>query len=153
MEFRYGLISEERCNEIDSWKVQDPYGYGNKLSTHGNYWVANEDESILFCHAFMPRHDDRVDKYEVFLFINKSEYHFVTYGYESVIDEKIGEKRIRNENIAISEEKFIDKNTNMKELLKLLSSLISKYEENKCELKIAREREYRFAFTYKGEEI
>lgn len=153
MKFKYREISEERCREIDSWKICDPYGYGNKLSTHGNYWVSDEDESILFCHAFMPRHDDRENKYEVFLFIDNSKYYFITYGYEAVIDEKMGETRIRNENIMITEEKFINESMNKKELLELLKILISKYEENKCDLKIARETEYRFKFTYNGEEI
>lgn len=153
MKFKYREISEERCKEIDSWEICDPYGYGNKLSTHGNYLVSDEDESILFCHAFMPRHDDREDKYEVFLFIDNSKYYFITYGYESVIDEQIGETRIRNENIMIKEEKFINESMNKIELLELLKILISKYEENKCDLKIARGTVYHFKFTYKGEEI
>lgn len=115
--------------------------------------MANKDEPVLFCEAFMPRHDDREDKYEVFLFIDNSEYDFITYGYESVIDEQIGETRIRNENIMITEAKFINESINKIELIELLKILISKYEENKCELKITRETEYRFKFTYKGEAI
>lgn len=27
-EFEYRKISEERCKEIDSWEIHDPYGYG-----------------------------------------------------------------------------------------------------------------------------
>ena len=28
MEFEYRLLSEERCNEIDSLNIKDPYGEG-----------------------------------------------------------------------------------------------------------------------------
>lgn len=53
----------------------------------------------------------------------------------------------------ILEEKYIEESTNKKELLDVIKAVISKYEENSCWLKIAREREYRFEFTYKGKKI
>lgn len=84
MELKYGLISRERCDEIDSWEIKDPYGYGDKLSTHGNYWVYNEDESILFCHAFMPRHDDREKHHETYLYVNGKQTYFIHYVVDDV---------------------------------------------------------------------
>lgn len=58
MEFEYRKISDERCKEIDSWEIHDPYGYGLVFTAEKEDFVTNKDESILFCHAFMPRHDD-----------------------------------------------------------------------------------------------
>lgn len=55
MQLRYGFISDERCKEINSWKIRDPYGYGEFYTAEREDFVTNEDESILFCHAFMPR--------------------------------------------------------------------------------------------------
>lgn len=58
MEFEYRKISDEICKEIDSWEIHDPYGYGLVFTAEKEDFVTNKDESILFCHAFMPRHDD-----------------------------------------------------------------------------------------------
>lgn len=153
MELEYREISEERCKEIDSWEIRDPYGYGKIFTAEREDFVTNDDESILFCCAFMPTHDD-YDRYDsVYLLIRGQEFNFVRYDFESVTDDKSGPIPIRNENIMILEEKYIEESTNKKELLDVIKAVISKYEENSCWLKIAREREYRFEFTYKGKKI
>ncbi len=152
MEFEYREISEERCKEIDSWEIHDPYGYGLVFTAEREDFVTNKDESILFCHAFMPTHDDS-DKYEYCLFIWNDEYNLMVYDFESVTDDKSGLIQIRNEDIVILENEFIEKSENKKELLGILKAMISKYEENCCRLAIARTWKYNFKFTYKGEII
>ena len=153
MKFKYRKISEERCKEIDSWEIGDPYGYGIVFTADRKKFIANEDESILFCCAFLPTHDDYDRYYSTYLLIKEQEYYFVRYDFESIIDDKSGLIPVRNENIVILEEKYIEESTNKKEILEVIKTVISKYEENGCCLKIAREREYRFKFTYKGEEV
>lgn len=57
MEFKYGKISEKRCKEIDEMDIRCPYPYDGgqtKFTAEGEYFVYNEDESILFCTGFMP---------------------------------------------------------------------------------------------------
>lgn len=152
MELRFGLISEERCKEIDNWNIYDPYGYGKKLSTHGNYWVFNEDESILFCHAFIPRHDDRERNRETFLYINGSEYHFVNFNNYEIYDEERNGEMYRIEKVEIFKCDFIEKSSNKKEVLRILKSLISKDEENSVFFPDFK-RIYEFTFYYDGEEI
>lgn len=78
-EFEYRKISEERCKEIDSWEIHDPYGYGWVFTAEKEDFVTNMEESILFCHAFGPRHDDREWENETYLFIMNKEYHIVNY--------------------------------------------------------------------------
>lgn len=146
MEFELRMISEERCKEIDRWEICDPYGYGKKLSTHGNYWVTNEDESILFCRAFMPRHDDREGNYESFLFIVDEKYNIINYVVEDikVIDEK---KRVFTVNIL--EKEFI--NNYSDEVMSILKKVISVFIK-----KFRREmpgENFEYNFFYKGEVI
>ena len=152
MELEYRKISEERCKEIDSWEIRDPYGYGKIFTAEREDFVTNADESILFCHAFMPRHDDS-DKYEYFLFIRNDEYYLMVYDFASMTDDETGPTLIRNEDIVILENEFIEKSENKKELLGILKAVISKYEENCCRLPVARTWKYTFRFTYKGEKI
>lgn len=152
MKFKYRMISEERCKEIDSWEIHDPYGYGKIFTAERKDFVTNENESILFCHAFSPRHEDS-GEYEYFLFINDNEHHLMLYDFESVTDDEIGLVRIRNEDIMILENEFIEKSENKMEMLNILKTMISKYEENFCQLPIARTWKYNFKFTYKGKEI
>ncbi len=152
MKLRFGLISEDRCNEIDSWNIKDPYGYDKRLSTHGNYWVYNNDESILFCHAFMPRHDDREGNGETFLYINGSEYHFINFNNYEINDEERNGELYRVEKVEIFKSDFIEKSSNKKEVLRIFKSLISKDEENSVFLPDFK-RIYEFTFYYDGEEI
>lgn len=42
MELRYGFISDERCKEIDSGEIRDPYGYGKVYTAERDDFVANE---------------------------------------------------------------------------------------------------------------
>lgn len=152
MKLKYGLISKGRCDEIDSWEIKDPYGYGNKLSTHGNDWAFNEDETILFCHAFMPRHDDRERNKETFLYINQDEYHFVNYHNYNIYDEKRNGEMYRIETVEIYKSDFIEKSLNKKELLIILKQLITKIEEHAVRSKYIK-RIYEFTFYYDGEKI
>lgn len=152
MELRYGLISDERCKEIDSWEIRDPYGYGEIYSAERDYFVANEDESILFCHAFMPRHDDRERNKETFLYINQDEYHFVNYNNYNIYDEERNGEIYRIETVKIYKSEFIDKSLNKKELLLILKELIIKKEEHSVRIPNFK-RNYEFTFYYDGEEI
>lgn len=153
MELEYRKISEERCKEINSWEIQDPYRDGKIFTTEGKDFVTNKDESILFCRAFRPN-PEFMGKYHVaYLFINNKEYHFVSYDLISYADEKSGSISVRNEEIGIFEEEFIEKSEEKKELLKLLKCLISKFEAEFCVLEEVRAMEHRFKFYYKGEEI
>lgn len=73
MELEYGEICEERCREIDSWEIHDPYGYGEVFTAERIKFVTNEDESILFYCAFMPTHDDYDRYYSIYLLIREKE--------------------------------------------------------------------------------
>lgn len=158
MEFEHREISEERCKEINSWKIHDPYPYGTPgpgriFAAEKHCFVTNKDESILFCHAFSPR-PEVCDKYdEIYLFIKNKDYHLVRYDFKSILNDKSGSIPIKNEDIIILEEEFIEKSEEKKKLLELLKCLISKFEEEYCRLDIARITEYHFKFYYKGEEI
>ena len=152
MELRYGFISDERCKEIDSWKIKDPYGYGKIYTAEREDFVANEDETILFCHAFMPRHDDREGNHETYLYINKDEYHFVNYVTFDFHDEERFGEMYRIGKINILEKDFIQKTLNKDEVLKILKALIAKNVENSVRLPNFK-RIYEFTFYYKGGEI
>lgn len=152
MELRYGFISDERCKEINSWTIRDPYGYGEIYTAEREYFVTNEDETILFCHAFMPRHDDREGNHETYLYINKDEYHFVNYvQFDFRDEERFGEMH-RIGKINILENDFIQKTLNKDEVLKILKALIAKNVENSVCLPNFK-RIYEFTFYYSGEEI
>ena len=158
-EFEKREISEERCKEIDDLNIQNPLNSGMRqvFTAERNYFITNEDESILFCYAFMPRHPDDRDgpnyEHNVFLlFINK-EYRFVRYDLESVTDDRSGFVPIRNEDISILKEEFIEKSTEKEKLLDLIKRLISKYEKEYSRLDEIRSMEYHFRFYYEGEEI
>lgn len=152
MELRYGFISDERCKEINSWKIRDPYGYGEIYTAEREYFVTNEDETILFCHAFMPRHDDREGNHETYLYINKDEYHFVNYFKFDFHDEERAGEMYRIGKINILEKGFIENNFNKKEQLKILKELITKKEENAVRSKYFK-RIYEFTFYYDGEKV
>ena len=130
MKLKYGLISDERCKEINSWKIKDPYGYGEIYTAERDYFVANEDESILFCHAFMPRHDDREGNHETYLYINKDEHHFVNYVKFNFYDEERAGEMYRIGKIDIMEKDFIKNNPHKNDELKILKEIIAKKEEN-----------------------
>lgn len=152
MKLRYGFISDERCKEINSWKIKDPYGYGKVYTAERDDFVANEDESILFCHAFMPRHDDREGNHETYLYINKDEYHFVNYVQFDFRDEERFGEMYRIGKINILENDFIRKTLNKDEVLKILKALIAKNVENSVCLPNFK-RIYEFTFYYSGQEI
>ena len=152
-ELEYRKISEEKCKEIDSWKIHDPYGDGKIFTAEREDFVTNKDESILFCRAFIPRTEFIGEYHVVNLYINKEEYHFVSYNLISYVDEKRGSTSVRNEDFNILEEEFIEKSEEKKKLLELLKCLISKFEAEFCVLEEVRAMEHRFKFYYKGEEI
>lgn len=55
--------------------------------------------------------------------------------------------------INVLKQNFIEKSDNRRELLDILKSMLSKYEENFCRLAIARVWKYNLRVTYRGEEI
>lgn len=146
MELKYGLISRERCDEIDGWEITDPYGYGKKLSTHGNYWVNNEDESILFCQAFMPRHDDIEGNRIAYLCIIEKEYHFVDFIVNDVKEKNNNEWFFV---ITIVENPFTE--LEEKQSLSILKEVLSFFAQKHRREKTG--ENFVFTFYYKGEEI
>lgn len=153
MELEYRKISEERCKEINSWKIRDPYGDGKFFTAESKDFVTNKNESILFCRAFRPRTELAEEYHAVSLFIKNEEYHFVRCDLLSYTDEKRGANTVRNEEFVILEEEFIEKSHEKEELLELLKCLKSKYELEFCVLEEVRAMEHRFKFYYKGKEI
>lgn len=158
IEFEKRKISEERCKEIDRWNIQNPLRSGMKqvFTAERQYFVTNKDESILFCHAFSPRYDDRDGpNYEqiVFLLCINKEYRFIRYTHKSIEDDRSGFAPVRNEEIIILEEEFIEKSEEKEDLLELLKCLISKYEKEYSMLDEIRAMEYHFKFYYKDEII
>lgn len=152
MELRYGFISDERCKEIDSWKIRDPYGYGKIYTAERDYFVANEDETILFCHAFMPRHDDRERNHDTFLYINKEQYNFISYNNYDIHDEEREGEMYRIENVEIFKNNFIEDHSNKKEILALIKALIIKNEEHTiCSPRLR--RICKITVYYDGEEV
>ncbi len=152
MELRYGMISDERCKEIDSWKIRDPYGYGEIYTAERDYFVANEDESILFCLAFMPIPADRERFYETFLYINADKHYLMSYNNYNIYDEERSGEMYRIETVEIDKNEFIDKSLNKKEVLLILKELIIKKEEHSVRIPNFK-RIYEFTFYYDGEEI
>ncbi len=155
MEFEYRKISEERCKEIDSWEIHDPYGYGKVFKAERVNFVTSMDESLLFCQAFMPRHDDVSlgVKGFTYLFVEGNDYYLFEFECKDVKDNEIDGIKHRYMKINILKQNFIEESENKRELLDILKSMISKYEENFCRLAIARTWKYNFVFTYKGEEV
>ncbi len=130
MELKFGLISKERCDEVDSWRIRDPYGYREYFMAEREYFVTNEDETILFCHAFMPRHDDREGNHETYLYIYQNKYHFVNYVKFDFHDEERDGAMYRVGKINVLKKDFIERNPNKKEELRILKELITKKEEH-----------------------
>lgn len=158
LEFEKRMISERRCKEIDSLNIQNPLRSGMKdfFTAQRHYFVTNRDESILFCHAFSPRYDDRDGPdYErpVFLLCINKEYRFIRYTHKSVADDRSGSVPICNEDVIILEEEFIEKSEEKEKLLDLLKCLISKYEKEHSALDEIRAMGYHFKFYYKDEKI
>lgn len=129
MELRYGFISAERCKEIDSWRIRDPYGYREYFTAERVYFVANEDESFLFCHAFRARHDDISENAflynDTYIFIKHHNYCLIHFDRQVNTDEEY--KYI---NIYIPQEQFIEQHTEKAAILMILKKMITKYELN-----------------------
>lgn len=148
MEFEYRGISEERCKEINNWRIRDPYGYGKFFMAESTRFVTNKDESILFCRSFRPRHDDvglGITQSTYLLVVNKS-YYAIDYHVDNIIAH---DDKHWHFIVSIMERDFIDENRN--ELLNMLKNVISIFLK-----KHRRERpgeEFEYQFFYKGEEI
>ena len=153
MEFRYGCISDERCAEINSWRIPDPYGYGKKYHADGDYLVTNEDESILFFRAFSPRADEIEYYKKAYMLIYKNEYYYIYISREGV-----GHYEERNEvqywvdKIDFLYSEAIEKSQEKSTILKLLKRVYQRYRE--CFKRTRGPKPiYEFTFYYNGEEI
>ena len=153
MEFRYGCISDERCAEINSWRIPDPYGHREKYNADGNYLVTNEDESILFFHAFSPRMDEIEYYNDAYMLIYKNEYYYIYISREGV-----GHYEERNEvqywvdKIDFLYSEAIEKSQEKSTILKLLKRVYQRYRE--CFKRTRGPKPiYEFTFYYNGEEI
>ena len=154
MEFRYGRISDERCAEINSWRIPDPYRYGEKYDADGEYLVTNEDESILFFRAFSPTRDDREYYKDAYMLIYKNEYYYI------YIDDglPVGHYEERNgvqywvDKIDFLHSEAIEKSQEKPTILKLLKRLYQRFRE--CVKRTRGPKPiYEFTFYYDGEEI
>lgn len=146
MGFEYRKLSEERCKEIDSWEICDPYGYGKVFTAERKNFVTNEDESILFCLMFSPRHDDREENNESYLFVMDKEYHMVSH---IVKDIKVVDEKHWIVYVNIVEDDFID-NCGDK-VINILKEVIAIFVK-----KYRREmpgEHFEYHFYYKGEEV
>jgi len=151
--FRYGFISKKRCKEICKMKIGDPYSCSPYFDANREYFVANKDESLLFCHAFSPRHDMRdTHPYEIFLYIIENDFYYIKYEDHEVYDEERNKIMYRIETINIFKNEFIDKRNDKEYVLSNLKAMISKNEENSVWLPNFK-RVYEFTFYYDGEEI
>ncbi len=154
MEFRYDRISDERCAEINSWRIPDPYGHGEKYDADGDYLVTNEDESILFIWAFMPRADEREYYKDAYMLIYKNEYYYI------YIDDglPVGHYEERNgvqywvDKIDFLHSEAIEKSQEKSTILKLLKRVYQRFRE--CVKRTRGPKPiYEFTFYYNGEEI
>lgn len=150
MELRYGFINDERCKEIDSWKIKDPYGYGEIYTAEREYFVTNEDETILFCHAFSARHDDISENTflynDSYIFIEHHNYGFIHFDRKV---NTVGEYRYIN--ICIPKEQSIEQHADKIKLLMILKEMITMYELNWKFFKI--DKKFVVTFQYDEEEI
>lgn len=148
MEFQYKEISRKRCKEIDKWKLQDPYGYGEIFTAENEYFVTNKDESILFCCPFIPRHDDvdvGITQRTYLLVVDKSYY---------IINFHVDDVKAFGDNhwcitVSILEKDYINENCN--ELLSILKKVIAVFLKKHRLERLDEHFEYKF--YYRGEEI
>ncbi|MBR1693196.1 MAG: hypothetical protein IJ711_10565 [Lachnospiraceae bacterium] len=129
MEFKYSHISEERCREIDSWNIKNPYQYpggaNSKLNPWNKKWVFNEDETILYCQAFRPyREDWTKDTHIKYLYIDKKEYFLFEYDTSDIHVECKEGKEYCIGKVKIFKNENIDNYADKKELLKTLKAMI-----------------------------
>lgn len=104
---------------------------------------------------FMPRHDDvsmGIKRFTYLLFSGSS-YNSIEFECTDVHDSELDGIQYRFMKINIPIQDFIENSKRKEEILELLKRVISIYEKNCSWLKVVREKEYRFVFTYKGEEI
>lgn len=151
MEFKYGKISEKRCKEIDDMDIRCPYPYDGgrtRFTAEGEYFVYNEDESILFCLGFRPIPAEYDCSNAYILFIND------IYIYIYIYTLKRGEHREENgiEHYHYYYEVVFNNDTekidNKAEVLHLLKQMISiKYKAFKDDVV------YEIDLLYNGEEV
>ena len=152
MEFEYRLLSEERCKEIDSLNIMDPYGYGKLLYASKIPWITNNDETILFCCAFFPRHDDLEGHRISYLFFENNNYCFIDFKGFDVNDTESNGIEYRNMKIDILENEFIERSAEKEHLLSLLKDVIGNYEKKHIRSKKFN-KQFVIEFTYRGETI
>lgn len=146
MKFKYRMISEERCKEIDSWEIRDPYGYGKIFTAEKIKFVTNMDESILFCHTFSPRHDDREGNHESYLFVMDKEYHMVNHIVKNIT---VSDELNWIVYVNILENDFIDNCDDkvMSILKKVISVFVKKFRRE------TPGEHFEYHFYYRGEEV
>ncbi len=151
--FRYGFISKKRCKEICKMKIGDPNRCRPYFDANREYFVANKDESLLFCQAFSPRPDMRdTHPYDIFLYFIENDFYYIKYEHLEVHDEERNKIMYRIETINIFKNEFIDKRNDKEYVLSNLKAMISKNEENSVWIPNFK-RVYEFTFYYDGEKI
>lgn len=121
-----------------------------KFTPQREYFVANEDESFLFCHAFRARHDDISEN----AFLYKDTYIFIEHHNYCLIhfDRQVNTvEEYKYINICIPKEQFIEQHTERMEILMMLKNMITKYELNWKFVKS--DKKLVITFKYDGEEI
>ncbi len=155
MKFSYGAISWRRCKEIEKWDIYDPYGYGEKLLAHGNYFIHNKDESILFCEAFRPNHDDRDLGicYSEFILIIKQKFYRVVYDVTDVSKEERNGILYIKMTVDVLKDDFVGNGIDKKESLAILKKVITEKVEKRLLKRDGVKRIYGITFCYKGVQI
>ena len=147
MEYEYREISEERCQEIDSWKIQD-MRHDRIFTAEKKYFVTNADETNMFCCAFIPKFyemDEGEGQCAYLLIIDKS-YYIINYNVEDIITYDDTHQLFI---INIMEKDYINENRNR--ILNILKKVIPVYMK-KSRMEMPNEN-FGYKFFYKGEEI
>lgn len=149
-DFTFGYISEERCKQINSCKIVDPYRQNPYFDAVGHFFVKNVDESVLFCRGFSSRvHDEST--YIVYIYFLKNEYHFIEFEFYDISDIEQEGKSLRCTKIGIKKYDFIEKMENKKEQLRILADAVSTFDRRSYFVPV--NRIFQYNIFYDGEEI
>ncbi|MCM1081870.1 MAG: hypothetical protein NC393_01815 [Clostridium sp.] len=149
-DFTFGYISEERCKQINSCKISDPYRQNPYFDAMGHFFVKNVDESVLFCRGFSSREWNE-NRYIVYIYFLKNEYHFIEFEFYDISDIEQEGKAFRYTKIGIKKYDFIEKLENKKEQLRILADAVSTFDRRSYFVPV--NRIFRYKVFYDGEEI
>ena len=149
MEFKYGKISEKRCKEIDEMDIRCPYPYDGgqtKFTAEREYFVYNEDESILFCLGFIPIPAEMYYCDKVYILFIEDDYYYIYIYYVKDVETRVKDNYYHSlEEIVLNDD--LDENRK-KYILSLLKQMIPvEYKAFKDDVV------YEIDLQYNGEEV